>query len=135
MLSLKRLFDDKKPTNIPRWVYGRLNPNILAMLMDCRNKRKVDEDEEDNQIYTIEDIMGIPMPDDDYEETGVFEADELEVIVKKPRKPRSDIGKKRGPRKIQEPQAYDDITDTLKSVTLVVKKRGRPKGSKNKVKT
>ena len=124
MLAIKRIFDGRKPTDIPRWIYGRLNPNIAELLLN-RNKRRISEEEdEDNEVYTIEDIMGIPMPaEDDYEETEVFDVDEPEdVPIKKPRKQRSDKGKPR--KKVEQ---SDEAP--------VIKKRGRPKGSKNKVKS
>jgi len=135
ILALKRHFSGRKPSDIPKWIYGRMNPNILAMLMDMTRKRKTEDDDE--ELHTIEEIMGLPMPDD-YEEDEIFDEDEEEVVVKKQRKPRSDKGKPRKPYKKSDQVSIICEKDINMLPQLQIpdtpKKRGRPKGSKNKPK-
>jgi hypothetical protein len=153
MRGLKAIFGHK-PTEIPKWAYGKLDRGILAVLMDCHVQKFKDE-EDDIEYFDLEpDVDSEVEESEETEETEETEESEeseeseepdaepllqeVELAMGQPfkkRKQRSDKGKPRGKRKCEEPQAYDDTVDALKTATLVIKKRGRPKGSKNKVKT
>jgi hypothetical protein len=122
MRALKTIFNGRKPSDIPVWVYNQINRSILSVLMD-NNVRKSREEEDDIEYFET-DFISEPEPDIKAEKKTRRKkaaTSDLSVVLPTKRKERADKGKPRTPRKVEETGA-------------IVKKRGRPKGSKNKVK-
>jgi hypothetical protein len=127
MRALKSLFNGRKPSEIPVWVYNSLDRNILSVLMD-NNVRKSREEEDDIEYFET-DFIAEPeaeVKDEKKKKTRRKKAtsSDLSVVLPTKRKERADKGKPRGS-KGSKNQVEEVPT---------VKKRGRPKGSKNKVK-
>jgi hypothetical protein len=149
MRALKSLFDGRRPSDVPVWVYNNLDRNILSVLMD-NNVHK--SREEDDIEYFETDFVPEPEPEIKEEKKTRRKkvTSNLSVVLPTKRKQRADKGK---PRKIKEPSDMvpqfncnttsldTDSIENLKKLNSsklteapTVKKRGRPKGSKNKVK-
>jgi hypothetical protein len=122
MRALKVLFNGRRPAEIPVWMYDQLDRNILSVLMD-NNVRKYQDDEDDVEYFETDFI---PEPEAEVKTEKKTRRKKvatsgLSVVLPTKRKERADKGQ---PRKKKE---TSDEAPTAK-------KRGRPKGSKNKVK-
>lgn len=107
MRALKNLFGGRKPYDIPRWAFGRLDRKILTTLMD-RTAMRYDPDEDDIEHFDSEEGVDLtPEPTLELERRDALE----------------------------EPEPEDDLEIVVPVEVPVAKKRGRPKGSKNKPKT
>jgi hypothetical protein len=154
MRALKSLFKDRRPSEIPVWIYNRLNRSILSVLMDS-NARKYREEEDDISYFETDFV---PEPEAEVGAEKKTRRRKLKVVeeamgtplsieLPKKRKERADKGK---PRKKQPSDKVPDLFNRhsissnidssfpllkqMNETPPVAKKRGRPKGSKNKVK-
>ena len=100
MRALRSLFQGRKPYDIPKWAFGRLDRKILGALMD-RTTQKYDPNDDDVEHFESEGIDLTPEPELELERRDALE----------------------------EPEPEED--DEIPVEVPVVKKRGRPKGSKN----
>jgi len=148
MRAIKQLFGGHKPPEVPIWLFGKMHPSILRVIMDNTPVRFTD-DELDKEhfeggscpepepelepekrstkvtMHDIEEAMGQPMPKKRGRPKGstnkpAVVSDKPAVVSDKPPAP-----KKRGrPKGATQPPA-------VVSEESAPKKRGRPKGSKN----
>jgi hypothetical protein len=138
MRALKTLFNGRKPSEIPIWIYNHLDRNILSVLMD--NNARKSREEEDEIEYFKTDFIPEPEPEVKAEKKAQRKkaTSDLSVVLPTKRKERADKGK---PRKKKEPigtviatRLNEFASQVLEEQSPTIKKRGRPKGSKNKVK-
>ena len=134
MRGLKAIFG-RKPTDIPKWAYNKLDHGILTVLMDCHVQKFRDEDDDIEYFEAEPNLVTKPEELEELEELEEPLLQEVEFAMGQPfkkRKPRSDKGKPRGKQKSEEPQAYDDTVDALKTATLVIKKQRKQRSDKGK---
>jgi hypothetical protein len=99
MRALKSLFDGRRPSDIPVWVYNHLDRNILSVLMD-NNVRKTREEEDDIEYFET-DFIPEPEPEVKAEKKvkkktrSKKPVSGLSVVLPTKRKQRADKGKAR----------------------------------------
>jgi hypothetical protein len=107
MRALKNLFGGRKPYDVPKWAFGRLDRKILEVLMD-KAPQRYNPDDDDIEHFDSEDGVDLtPEP--------VLELERRDAV--------------------EEPEPEEEPEVAPPSATPAAKKRGRPKGSKNKQKT
>jgi hypothetical protein len=138
MRAIKQLFGGHKPPEVPIWLFGKIHPSILHVIMDT-SPIKFTDDELDEEhfeggsqpepepelepekrstkvtMHDIEEAMGQPMPKKRGRPKG---STNKPVVSEEP------VPKKRG-------RPKGSTNKPVVNEEPVPKKRGRPKGSKN----